>query len=158
MINVTLFQFFWDALLPSTSTWANIFHETLKCLNIWYVLHVLLGVKYGFMRFSKHCILFLFTFYTASQIFGTWECPCGCTIYSQKHSQHTRLESDTKIYTCIHRSRQSVSWSGQFLWTCLPVIVKQNCWIHLKKGSDTFKYCDWWSITPSGMNFNQSAQ
>ena len=32
----------------------------------------LLEIKYGFIRFANHCILFLFTFFSASQLF--WNC------------------------------------------------------------------------------------
>ena len=43
-------------------------------LNILYVFYVLFWIKYGFMRFANHCILFLFTFYKASQLFWNWAC------------------------------------------------------------------------------------
>ena len=58
-----LFQFFWDVLLQSKSKLSHIFREMVKCLsfNIWYVISVLMGITSGFMRFSNHCILFLYT-------------------------------------------------------------------------------------------------
>ena len=52
MLNITLFHLFYDVLLSQVSTSD--------------VLYVLLGIKYGFMTLSNHCILFLFTFYTVS--------------------------------------------------------------------------------------------
>lgn len=42
--------------------------------NICYVFHVVLWIKYGFIRFANHCFLILFQFYTASQPF--WYCSC----------------------------------------------------------------------------------
>lgn len=37
------------------------------------VLYVLLGIKFGFMRFASHCILFLFTLYAAIvDIYYVW--------------------------------------------------------------------------------------
>lgn len=36
--NHVLFQTFWHVPLPSNWKWANLFHETVKCLNIWDVL------------------------------------------------------------------------------------------------------------------------
>jgi len=48
---------FWDVLLPSNSMWVSTFYEILKC-----------------MRFADLCSLFLFTFYTASQLFCNWAC------------------------------------------------------------------------------------
>ena len=39
------------------------FHEMVKyqSFRIWYVLYVLLGIKYGFMEFANHCIALHFT-------------------------------------------------------------------------------------------------
>ena len=55
-------KYSFHVLLPLQSKWPNILQEIVKYLNfnIWYVLYVLLVVKYGFMRFSNHCILFFF--------------------------------------------------------------------------------------------------
>lgn len=37
------------------------------------------------MRFANNCILFLFTFYTQSQLFWTWSCTLNrLTLYSEK--------------------------------------------------------------------------
>ncbi len=47
-----------------------------KCLtfNIWYVIYILLWIKYKFMRFVNYCIPFLFTICTVSQLFWNWVC------------------------------------------------------------------------------------
>lgn len=38
------------------------------------VLRVLSWIKYGFVRFTNQCILYLFTFYTVPQLFNDWGC------------------------------------------------------------------------------------
>ena len=55
---------------------ANIWHEISKCLNfnVWYVIYILLWIKYKFMRFVNYCITFLFTICTVSQLFWNWVC------------------------------------------------------------------------------------
>ena len=60
---------FTDVLLPSKSKWADIFYKKVKCLsfNIWYVLCVLLGIKYGSV-ISKSLHSVLFTFYTVEAL------------------------------------------------------------------------------------------
>ena len=69
-------QHFWDVLLPSNSKCLSFFLKMVHFLNlnIWYVFYVLFWMKYGFMRFANHCILFLFTFYKVSQLFWNWAC------------------------------------------------------------------------------------
>jgi len=42
--------------------------------NIWCVFCVVLFMKYSFLGFTNHCILFLFSSYTTSQLFWTWGC------------------------------------------------------------------------------------
>ena len=69
-----LFQLLWDMLLPSKLKWANIFHEIVKCLNSFNSWYVLMAIKYGFMRSANHCLLLLFIFNTASQLFWNWGC------------------------------------------------------------------------------------
>ena len=41
-------------------------------LNISYIIYDLFWMKYEFIRFANHCILFLFTFYKVSQLFWKW--------------------------------------------------------------------------------------
>lgn len=38
--------------------------QTFLSLNIWYIFYVTLCLKYVFMSFVIHCILFFFTFYS----------------------------------------------------------------------------------------------
>lgn len=38
--------------------------QTFLGLNIWYIFYVKLWLKYVFMSFVIHCILFFFTFYS----------------------------------------------------------------------------------------------
>lgn len=45
--------------------------------NIWYAVYVLLWIKFWFLRFANHCILFLFTFCTTSWLFQNWGCKYG---------------------------------------------------------------------------------
>ncbi len=51
-------------------------HDISKCLtfNIWYVIYILLWIKYKFMRFVNYCIPFLFTICTVSQLFWNRVC------------------------------------------------------------------------------------
>ena len=51
-------QLFLEVLLPSNLRWDNAFNEIVKCLNIWYVFFVLMWIKYCFLGFANHCILF----------------------------------------------------------------------------------------------------
>ncbi len=63
---------FLECVALMKSKWANIWHDISKCLtfNIWYVIYILLWIKYKFMRFVNYCIPFLFTICTVSQLFG----------------------------------------------------------------------------------------
>lgn len=56
-------QLFWHLLLASNSK----LKRNFLSWNIWYVICVLLWIKYGFMRFANHCILLSVTFYTTSR-------------------------------------------------------------------------------------------
>ncbi len=62
------------ALMKSKMT--NIWHDISKYLtfNIWYVIYILLWIKYKFMRFVNCCIPFLFTICTVSQLFWNRVC------------------------------------------------------------------------------------
>lgn len=50
--------------LSFTSEWYYYLH-----LNIWYVFYVILWINDGLMRLENYCILLLFSFYSASQLF-----------------------------------------------------------------------------------------
>ncbi len=65
---------FLECVALMKSKWANIWHDISKCLtfNIWYVIYILLWIKYKFMRFVNYCIPFLFTICTVSQLFWNW--------------------------------------------------------------------------------------
>ncbi len=54
----------------------DIWHDISKFLtfNIWYVIYILLWIKYKFMRFVNYCIPFLFTICTVSQLFWNRVC------------------------------------------------------------------------------------
>ena len=66
---------FRDVLLPWKFTLSLYFsRKKINCFtfSIWYVFYVLLWIKCLFMKCANHFILFLFTFYTASQPFWNW--------------------------------------------------------------------------------------
>ncbi len=67
---------FWECVALMKYKWANIWHDISKCLtfNIWYVIYILLWIKYKFMRFVNYCIPFLFTICTVSQLFWNRVC------------------------------------------------------------------------------------
>ena len=101
MVNTGLFQLFWDMLLRSKSKCAHIFHEIATCLsfNIWYVLYVILGIKYGFDKwFAKHCILFL------SYVLHSFPTFLEQGLYTHTHTHtHTRAQS---IYSVLEANTQ----------------------------------------------------
>ena len=76
--------------------------------NMWYVLYDLLGIKYGFMRFANHCILFLFIFYTASKLF--WN--CVCTTYIKLKQNIFGYVSSTLFNLCHQELRQFLKKKG----------------------------------------------
>lgn len=79
-----LSQLFWDPLLASNFKLVNIFHKIVKCLslNIYYVLYILLWIKYLVNdSYSSNLFCFYLTF-TASQLFWTWSCTKMKTLQS----------------------------------------------------------------------------
>lgn len=86
VVNITLFQLFWEVLLPTNLKLANNFLLMIKCLtfNILDVVYGLLWINHGLMRFSNHCIFLLFMFYISSQLL--WN--LGCTIHRHLFRKH----------------------------------------------------------------------
>ncbi len=70
---MALSQLFWDVLMPWNlkSTYLSLKMIHFLSLNIWYVIYVVFWIKYWNLKLPHHCILFLFTICTVSQIFGT---------------------------------------------------------------------------------------
>jgi len=48
-------------------------------LNIWYVIYVVFWIKYWNLKLPHHCIPFLFTICTVSQLF--WNQVCKCFVF-----------------------------------------------------------------------------
>ena len=82
-------HFILDILLPSNSKWINninTFHEMVKCL---------LWIKC--VKFLNNCILFLFTFYTASQLFLKCSKQLDCSpvlIFRLAHVRWVSFQND----------------------------------------------------------------
>ncbi len=87
---MALSQLFWDVLMPWNlkSTYFSLKMIHFLSLNIWYVIYVVFWIKYWNLKLPHHCILFLFTICTVSQLF--WNRVC---IYT-----HTYMH--TYIYIC----------------------------------------------------------
>ncbi len=83
---MALSQLFWDVLMPWNlkSTYFSLKMIHFLSLNIWYVIYVVFWIKYWNLKLPHHCILFLFTICTVSQLF--WNRVCknmylhGCLI------------------------------------------------------------------------------
>ncbi len=80
MVNMALSQLFWDVLMPWNlkSTYFSLKMIHFLSLNIWYVIYVVFWIKYWNLKLPHHCILFLFTICTVSQLF--WNRVCNCII------------------------------------------------------------------------------
>ncbi len=70
---MALSQLFWDVLMPWNlkSTYFSFKMIHFLSLNIWYVVF---WIKYWNLKLPHHCILFLFTIYTVSQLFWNRVC------------------------------------------------------------------------------------
>ena len=67
---------------PSLMVWGCMSH--LHLLDIWYVLYFLLWIKYGFMGFTNHGVLFLltFSFYSFNCLdFFTFKICCSSSLF-----------------------------------------------------------------------------
>ncbi len=73
---MALSQLFWDVLMPWNlkSTYFSLKMIHFLSLNIWYVIHVVFWIKYWNLKLPHHCILFLFTICTVSQLFWNRVC------------------------------------------------------------------------------------
>ncbi len=67
---------FWDVLMPWNlkSTYFSLKMIHFLSLNIWYVIYVVFWIKYWNLKLPHHCILFLFTICTVSQLFWNRVC------------------------------------------------------------------------------------
>ncbi len=73
---MALSQLFWDVLMPWNlkSTYFSLKMIHFLSLNIWYVIYVVFWIKYRNLKLPHHCILFLFTICTVSQLFWNRVC------------------------------------------------------------------------------------
>ncbi len=73
---MALSQLFWDVLMPWNlkSTYFSLKMIHFLSLNIWYVIYVVFWIKYWNLKLPHHCILFLFTICTVSQLFWNRVC------------------------------------------------------------------------------------
>ncbi len=73
---MALSQLFWDVLMPWNlkSTYFSLKIINCLSLNIWYVIYVVFWIKYWNLKLPHHCILFLVTICTVSQLFGNRVC------------------------------------------------------------------------------------
>ncbi len=73
---MALSQLFWDVLMPwhLKSTYFSLKMIHFLSLNIWYVIYVVFWIKYWNLKLPHHCILFLFTICTVSQLFWNRVC------------------------------------------------------------------------------------
>ncbi len=76
---------FWDVLMPWNlkSTYFSLKIIHFLSLNILYVIYVVFWIKYWNLKLPHHCILFLFTICTVSQLFWNRvciyiQCVCVC--------------------------------------------------------------------------------
>ncbi len=83
---MALSQLFWDVLMPWNlkSTYFSLKMIHFLSVNIWYVIYVVFWIKYWNLKLPHHCILFLFTICTVSQLF--WNRVCSCP--ELKHKIH----------------------------------------------------------------------
>ncbi len=78
---MALSQLFWDVLMPWNlkSTYFSLKMIHFLSLNIWYVIYVVFWMKYWNLKLPHHCILFLFTICTVSQLFWNRVCTLAFT-------------------------------------------------------------------------------
>ncbi len=88
---------FWDVLMPWNlkSTYFSLKMIHFLSLNIWYVIYVVFWIKYWNLKLPHHCILFLFTICTVSQLFWNRVCKCNSFIcwfllMTSQSQQHLR--------------------------------------------------------------------
>ncbi len=86
---MALSQLFWNVLMPWNlkSTYFSLKIIHFLSLNIWYVIYVVFWIKYWNLKLPHHCILFLFTICTVSQLF--WNRVCN---YSFKYMKYVNVK------------------------------------------------------------------
>ncbi len=88
---MALSQLFWDVFMPWNlkSTYFSLKFIHFLSLNIWYVIYVVFWIKYWNLKLPHHCILFLFTICTVSQLFWNRVCTSlnliNCKIFTILH-------------------------------------------------------------------------
>ncbi len=123
---MALSQLFWDVLMPWNlkSTYFSLKMIHFLSLNIWYVIYVVFWIKYWNLKLPHHCILFLFTICTVSQLFWNRVCIIKKRIYCSRKvfCSFTQARTDWQLplaeplpITCIDQS----IWHGR-LWVTSP--------------------------------------
>ncbi len=107
---MALSQLFWDVLMPWNlkSTYFSLKIIHFLSLNIWYVIYVLFWIKYWNLKLPHHCILFLFTICTVSQLFWNRVCisPWVHIGYTSLHCiLHIDVTVDSRHVVLLHFSR-----------------------------------------------------
>ncbi len=116
VVNMALSQLFWDVFMPWNlkSTYFSLKMIHFRSLNIWYVIYVVFWIKYWNLKLPHHCILFLFTICTVSQLF--WNRVCR-----------------QKTYSFGTISKLCKWWQNFHFWLNYPFSVVQNCILHFMK-------------------------
>ncbi len=115
---MALSQLFWDVLMPWNlkSTYFSLKMIHFLSLNIWYVIYVVFWIKYWNLKLPHHCILFLFTICTVSQLF--WNRVCTCFI--------CRITQNVQMYTWCAYLCMCVSSPLNFWLTQMIYLVRLN--------------------------------
>ncbi len=102
MVNMALSQLLWDVLMPWNlkSTYFSLKMIHFLSLNIWYVIYVVFWIKYWNLKRPHHCILFLFTICTVSQLF--WNRVCiSVTVFSLNFYFDRLLWRPLYLFACM---------------------------------------------------------
>ncbi len=104
VVNMALSQLFWDVLMPWNlkSTYFSLKIIHFLSLNIWYVIYVVFWIKYWNLKLPHHCILFLFTICTVSQLFWNRVCmfTCSCNTNHLVLLPSQLLTHNVSLCTC----------------------------------------------------------
>ncbi len=122
---MALSQLFWDVLMPWNlkSTYFSLKMIHFLSLNIWYVIYVVFWIKYWNLKLPHHCILFLFTICTVSQLF--WNRVCSYQVhqelqmkvensklYQSSQSLHLQLAYHRNLQKELIQAEQAIQWLG----------------------------------------------
>ncbi len=101
MVNMALSQLFWDVLMPWNLklTYFSLKMIHFLSLNIWYVIYVVFWIKYWNLKLTHHCILFLFTICTVSQLFWNRVLYFKCTFM---HLADAFIQSDLQCIQAMY--------------------------------------------------------